>query len=99
LKNAVETLGKERGGIYRLILHQCALSFITADSWNLIELFALYREFKQFPFPGTILEQPARMIDAFRIFQAEIEAIKGPEEPLTQTELIDVLTAAFGAKK
>jgi hypothetical protein len=65
----------------------------------LIELFALYRDFHQFPFPGTILEQPARMIDAFRIFQAEIEAIKGPPEPLTQTELVEVLAAAFGSKK
>ena len=55
--------------MFRLILHQCAISFIRPESWDLLDLFTLYRDFGQFPFPGTVLEQPAPMIDAFKIFQ------------------------------
>jgi hypothetical protein len=39
------------------------------------------------------------MIDAFRIFQGELDALRGPERPLTATELVEILSAAFGSKK
>ena len=54
-------------------------SFVLPDSWDLINLFTLYSDFKQLPFVGTILDQPAPMIDAFRIFQEELNAVFGPE--------------------
>jgi hypothetical protein len=38
------------------------------------------------------------MIDAFRIFQRELDAIS-PREPLTADELIEILNAAFGGKR
>src|SRR5262245_53227968 len=98
MKRPVESLGKTRTGFYRLILHQCAFRFIHRDSWHLLELFSLYRDFRQFPFPGTILEQPASMIDAFRIFQGELDALYGPERPLTVVELIEVMKAFYGKR-
>jgi hypothetical protein len=95
----VDCLGRERGsGRYRLILTQCALSFITPDSWRLLELFNLYRDFNRFPDGKPCLGQSAEMIDAFRIFQRELDAIS-PREPLTADELIEILNAAFGGKR
>ena len=85
--------------MFRLILHQCAVSFIRPESWDLVDLFVLYRDFGRFPFPGTVLEQPAPMIDAFKIFKFELAALQGPDRPLTATELVDILGAAFGTKK
>jgi hypothetical protein len=99
VRQPVESLGKTPRGFYRLILHQCAFSFIRRSSWEFLDLFGLYRDFKQFPFPGSILEQPARMIDAFRIFQVELDALRGPERPLTAAELVEILGAAFGKKR
>ena len=93
-------LGKNpRTGFYRLILHQCALGFIRSESWDLVDLFILYRDFKQFPFGGTVLDQPAPMIDAFRIFQCELDAMRGPDHPLTASELVEILASAFGSKR
>ena len=99
MKRPVEMLGKNSRGFYRLILHQCALKFIRPESWALVDLFVLYRDFKQFPLAGTILDQPAHMIDAFRIFQGELDAVCGPDHPLTASELVEILAAAFGSKR
>jgi hypothetical protein len=56
-------------------------------------------DFKQFPFSGTILDQPAPMIDAFRIFQGELDAILGPDRPVTATELTRILAAVYGVRR
>jgi hypothetical protein len=46
-----------------------------------------------------VLEQPASMIDAFRIFQGELDAILGPDRPVTATELTRILAAVYGARR
>ena len=60
-------------------------------------MFNLYRDFGQFPDGRPVLEQSAEMIDAFRIFQRELDAIE-PRRPLTADELVEILNAAFGGR-
>jgi hypothetical protein len=64
----------------------------------MLELFLLWQDFGEFPYPGTLLDQPAAMIDAFRIFQAELAAVCGPDKALTAWELVEILAAFYGKR-
>lgn len=75
------------------------MSYVEPESWQMLDLFTLYRDWKQFPFPGTVLDQPAPMIDAWKIFQTELAAIFGPDHPVTAGELVSILAAAYGVKE
>jgi hypothetical protein len=39
------------------------------------------------------------MIDAFRTFQGELDAILGPDRPVTMTELTRLVAAVYGSRK
>jgi len=39
------------------------------------------------------------MIDSFRIFLSELEAVFGPDRPATYGELIDLVSSVYGSRK
>ncbi|HLF55539.1 MAG TPA: hypothetical protein VI942_01710 [Thermoanaerobaculia bacterium] len=81
----------------RLTLDRCVASYVTADTWRVLDLYDLWRTFGRFPVEADLIDQDAAMMDAFRIFEVERQSMS--EEPLTAGVLVDILGAAFGGKR
>lgn len=49
------------------------MSYVSSDSEEFIEIYALHQRFGGLPLQGTYLEQPAVLIDALKVLQAEVD--------------------------
>ena len=56
---------------------ECPHEFVRGEDWSLLDLWSAWRQFGGMPSPGSVEEQPARLVDAFRVFDAELSLVGG----------------------
>lgn len=56
-------------------LLECPKSYVTQDSHEVLELYALMKRLKALPDVGGILDQPAIIVDAINVIENELEDV------------------------
>ena len=72
-------------------LQQCPRSYICAGSITWVKLASQYKRHGILPYPGEAGDQPARVIEAFDVIEAAVQAyeVEQHSRPLTPTEVRD----------
>lgn len=65
-------------------LYECPLSYITAETWEIIRTVYLVEDSKQLFFPGGWADQPYWLFEAVRIYKSELARRQDKECPTTR---------------
>jgi len=56
---------------------RCPHEFVEGEDWRLLEVWSAWRQFGGMPSPGSVEEQSARLVEAFRILDRELSLVEG----------------------
>lgn len=65
-------------GTYQTLhtLKECPKSYVTAESMDVLDMYALHKQFKALPHSGGLLDQPAILMDALSCVDAEMHQVR-----------------------
>lgn len=53
-------------------LYRCPVRLVTPETADILEIHAMCKAASGLPFPGAVLQQPARIMEAFRLIEGTV---------------------------